>query len=230
VTTTLNPQRKTARRGRRWPIALTFAAMLALGAFAAPARLAAQDNVFDLRVMELNSKGDLTYQNFIYAHMFDAQKWMVQVLYLRLASDSYSEYAGGVGYRVASVGGFSGYGIAGYGSSNAGNYFEPAFFVNGSQGKWSGSFYLQRYVAVDTKGTNAWLIDPIEAAYNFAGPFTAGLSAYVYHPDLGGSVNKLGVKVGVNDKLGTTEVRISNVTTTGQSSTAEFQLRRVIVF
>ncbi len=230
MTTTLNPQRTTARRGRRWPIAVTFAAFLAAGTFVAPARLAAQDNVLDLRFLELNSKGDVTYQNFIYAHLFDTQKWLVQVLYLREASVSYSEYSGGVGYRFASVGGFSGYGIAGYGSGTDANYFEPAFLATGSNGKWSGQLYLQRYVAIDSKGTGQWLIDPIEAAYNFAGPFTAGLSAYVYHPDLGASVNKLGVKFGINDKLGTSEIRISNVTTTGQASTAEFQFRRIFVF
>ena len=65
-------------------------------------------NVLDLRFMELNSKGDLTYQNFIYSRMLDSGKWMAQALYLRLASVNYSEYAGGVGYRVATVGGFSG--------------------------------------------------------------------------------------------------------------------------
>jgi hypothetical protein len=217
---------------------LTLAALMAgmtLLSSLAPARLSAQDNVLDLRLLEINSKGNITYQNFIYARMLDSAQWLIQGLYLRESSINYSEVAVGAGYRVASAGGFSGYVIAGLGNGNAGpgadaNYFEPAFYVSGTQGKWTGSAFLQRYVDLDSKGVNGWLVDPLEAAYNFAGPFTAGISIYEYQPVVGPQTTKLGIKFGVNDKLGTSEVRISNVNTTGQAATAEFQFRRIFVF
>ena len=230
VTTILNSQRNDSRRGRRWPFVAALLALLTAATLFAPQRLSAQDNVFDLRFLELNNKGDLTYQNFIYSRMLDSGKWMAQVLYLREQSSNYREYSGGVGYRFATVGGFAGYGIAGYGNGTDANYFEPAFLATGAQGKWTGSFFLQRYVAVDSKGTGQWLIDPLEAAYNVAGPLTVGASIYVYRPDLGASVNKVGIKFGLNDKLGTSEIRISNVTITGQANTAEFQFRRIFAF
>jgi hypothetical protein len=243
VTTILNSQRSSSRRGRRWPVTAILVALLATTAIFAPLRLAAQDNVLDLRFMELNSKGDLTYQNFIYSRMLDSGKWMAQALYLRLASANYSEYAAGVGYRVATVGGFSGYAIAGYGNGTYGpgtdgNYFEPAFLATGTQGKWSGSLFLQRYVAVDSKGVNAWLIDPIEGSYNFAGPFAIGASVYAYQPNNIDWLTKLGIKFGINDKLGTSELRISAVSTpiallptpTTPVHTTEFQFRRIFVF
>ncbi len=209
----------------------------------APLRLSAQDNTLDLRFLEMNSKGDVTYQNFIYSRMLDSSKWMVQALYLREASINYGEYAAGVGYRVATAGGFSGYAIAGYGNGGFGagtdgNYFEPAFLATGAQGKWSGSLFLQRYVALDTKGSNAWLIDPIEGSYNFAGPFAIGVSIYAYQPNNIDWQTKLGIKFGVNDKLGTSELRVSAVNTpiallatpSTPVHTTEFQFRRIFVF
>jgi hypothetical protein len=241
VTLLLNSQRPTARRGRRWPILATLVAMLAAGAMLAPLRLAAQDNVLDLRFLELNSKGDVTYQNFIYAHNFDGGKWMAQAFYLRESSIDYGEFGVGAGYRVAAAGGFSGYAIAGAATSTAAgvhaNYFEPAFLITGAQGKWSGSFFLQRYVAVDSRGVNGWLIDPVEFSYNFAGPFAIGASVYGYQPNGIDWQTKLGIKFGINDKLGTSELRVSAVNTPGglsanglSTSTTEFQFRRIFVF
>jgi hypothetical protein len=243
VTTILNVQRSTLRRGRRWPVTAILSALLAVGALAAPLRLSAQDNVLDLRFLELNSKGDITYQNFIYSRMLDSGKWMAQALFLREASINYREYAAGVGYRVATVGGFTGYAIAGYGNGSYGagtaaNYFEPAFFASGTQGKWSGSFFLQRYVALDSKGSGAWLIDPVEVSYAIAGPFALGASVYGYQPNGIDWQTKVGIKFGLNDKLGTSELRISAVDTpvallatpSTPVHTTEFQFRRIFVF
>ncbi len=222
---------------------LALAAVIAATLVLAPVRLRAQDNTLDLRFLELDNKGNVTYQNFIYARMIDSSRWMAQALYLRLPSaGNYGEYSAGVGYRVASVGGFTGYVVAGGGHAMlapgvTANYFEPAFSAGGTEGKWAGSFFLQRYVQADANGSGAWLIDPLEFSYNVAGPFALGLSFYAYHPDeieAGPSLTKLGVKFGLNDKLGTSEVRISTVNTTqqpaGMGNTTEFQFRRVFVF
>lgn len=207
-------------------VALIFAA-------AAPARLTAQDNVLDLRMVEVDSHSHVTYQNFIYSHNFDGGQWMAQALYLRLPTflagpslKPYNELSAGVGYRVATLHDVSAYVIAGWGSATDGNYFEPALFVTQSTGKLTGDLFFQKYAAVTPNAVGGLLIDPLELQYAILGPFSIGAALYAYQPVGGDWLTKVGGKLGLNDKLGTTEVRISHVSTGGE----EFQLRRIFVF
>jgi hypothetical protein len=204
--------------------------LLAAAALLAPARLTAQDNTLDLRFLEINSKGHVTYQNFIYSRMLDSGQWMVQALYLRLPGGlpgrDYNEGAAGVGYRFATIGKVSTYAIAGYGHATDGNYFEPAILAVATDGKLTGDAFFQRYVALDNTATSGWLLDPLELQYAVGGPFAIGAALYAYQPVGGEWFTKLGGKIGLNDKLGTSEVRISHVSTGG----AEFQFRRIFVF
>ena len=78
------------------------AAVMAATVVLTPARLRAQDNTLDLRFLELDNKGNVTYQNFIYARMIDSSRWMAQALYLRLPSaGNYGEspLASGIAWR-----------------------------------------------------------------------------------------------------------------------------------
>ena len=210
-------------RAARYAGAIGFA-LLAAGA---PARLAAQDNVLDLRLLEINDKGNATYQNFIFAHNFDGGKWMAQTFLLKLpAAGNYSEFGVGVGYRVATLGPVSTYLMAGGAYSSDGNYFEPAVFATSSTGKLTGSMYFQRYAALTDHATSAWLLDPLELQYAVGGPFAIGAALYAYQPVGGEWLTKVGGKLGVNDKLGTSEIRVSHVSTGG----AEIQFRRIFVF
>jgi hypothetical protein len=201
---------------------------LALAALSTPVRLAAQDNTLDLRFLELDSKGHVTYQNFIYSRMLDSTRWMVQALFLKLPeAGNYNEYAAGVGYRFATIGSVSSYVIAGAGTTNnSGSYFEPALFFSSTAGKLTGDAFVQRYVAVTNDATSGWLLDPLELNYAVASPFAVGAALYAYQPVGGVWFTKLGGKLGLNDKLGTSEIRISHVSTGG----AEFQFRRIFVF
>jgi hypothetical protein len=201
------------------------AAVTLLAVFGA-APLAAQDNVLDLRVAEFNNHGDFTYQNFIYARNLDSARFMVQALYLRLPDLGYREGAVAVGWRAAARGPLSAYLLAGAASATDAPYFEPALFVVGTGDRWSGSMYLQRYTPVNGRGIAQWLVDPLEVQYRVTGPFQVGTALYAYRPAGGDWLTKLGLKLGIVDPLGFTEVRISQVNTGGQ----EFQLRRIFAF
>ena len=204
--------------------------LLAAAALVHPVRLVAQDNTLDLRFLELDSKGHVTYQNFIYSRMLDSGQWMLQALYLRLPQafpdKAYNEGAAAVGFRFATIGKISTYVLAGYGHATDGNYFEPALFAVSTEGKLTGDAYFQRYVAIDNSATSGWLLDPLEVQYAVGGPFAIGAALYAYQPVGGIWFTKLGGKIGLNDKLGTNEIRISHVSTGG----AEFQFRRIFVF
>ena len=217
VTTTLSIRRRNS---------LVLAMLLAAAALLHPARLAAQDNTLDLRFLEIDSKSHVTYQNFIYSRMLDSGQWMFQANYLRIPqAGQYIEGAAAVGFRLATIGKVSTYALAGYGTATDGNYFEPALFAVSTEGKLTGDAYVQRYVAV-SRGTSAWLLDPLELQYAVGGPFAIGAALYAYRPEGGEWFTKLGGKIGLNDKLGTNEIRISHVSTGG----AEFQFRRIFVF
>jgi hypothetical protein len=205
---------------RRLPAVLAALVMLPL---AAPLR--AQDNVLDLRV-EWSGERTPLYQNFLYARTLAGGRWMVQGLVLRLPADKYDELAVGGGYRVASMGGASAYVIAGFGDATDARYWEPALLVQRTQGKLTGSFFVQRYTPADARGVVQWLVDPLEAQYAVAGPFAVGASLYAYRADGGDWSTRFGPKVSLSDRHGATEVRLSEMSPGSRA----LQLRRVILF
>jgi hypothetical protein len=186
---------------RRHPAVLASLVMLPL---AAPLR--AQDNALDLRV-EWSGERTPLYQNFLYARTLAGGRWMVQGLVLRLPADKYDELAVGGGYRVASMGGASAY-------------------VQRTQGKLTGSFFVQRYTPADARGIVQWLVDPLEVQYAVAGPFAVGASLYAYRADGGDWSTRFGPKVSLSDRHGATEVRVSEMSPGSRA----LQLRRVILF
>ena len=191
----------------------------------------AQNNLFDLRVAEINTNGDLTYQNFIFGKVFDDGKWMVEGLYLRVPGfvdyPDYNEGSIGFGYRVMKKAGLQVYALAQIAKATDTNFFEPALQLQFLNGRWAGSGFIQRYMALSDAGTSAWLMDPLEIQYTVAGPVALGASLYAFKGDGGAWLTKAGPKVSVADKYGATEVRVGYV---NQSASYEFQFRRIIVF
>jgi hypothetical protein len=198
-----------------------------------PALLGAQDNVVDARVAELNDRGKLTYQNFIYARTLSSQRFIVQALYLRIPVEgaaTYNEVAGGAGVRLFSASGFSVFAMASIAHATDANYVEPALFAQGSAGRFSASAYVQRYAPLGDGGIDQWLVDPVEAQVTVAGKLALGASAYMYRASGNGSqwLTKFGPKIGLGDDWGATELRVGAVR--NSSAKTEFQLRRLVVF
>jgi hypothetical protein len=204
---------------------LTVAALLARPT----APLACQDNVLDLRVVEVNSHHDVTYQNFIYARSLAGGKYLAQALYLRLPGIKYNEVAVGAGLRIASFGDASAYIIAGVGSATDANYAEPALLVQDTKGRLTYAVFFQRYVPLNNTVTvpGQWLIDPLEIQYAVYGPLYLGAALYAFKPGSDAWLTKVGPKLGVNDKFGSTEVRMTSVS---QGGGHQVQLRRIVVF
>ena len=204
---------------------LTLLALLAL--LARPAVLACQDNALDLRVAEFNAKRDLTYQNFIYARSFAGGRFIAQVNYLRLAPAKYSEVAAGLGIRITTVGDASVYVIGGFGRATDANYAEPAILVQDTKGRLTGAAYIQRYQPLSDAGVGQWLLDMLEVQYNVHGPFNLGAALYAYQAEGGSWLTKVGPTLSVNDRLGSTGIRVTSVS---QAGGHEIQLRRILVF
>lgn len=206
-----------------------FAAAAVIAGLAIPSgRVMAQDNVFDVRALEFDQHGHTTYQNFIYARTLSSQRVIVQALFLHIPSPemNYKEFSAGVGLRALSVPGLTVYGMVSVASATDAKYVEPALLVQSTAGKFSASAYLQHYTPVNDRGTDQWLVDPVEAQYTVFGKVAFGGSAYMYRPNGGEWLRKIGPKVSVGDQWGATELRVSRVT----SSTQEFQVRRLFIF
>lgn len=202
---------------------LTGAALFALPAVP----LVCQDNVLDLRVVEINADREITYQNFMYARSFAGGRFLAQALYLRLPRDEYNEVAVGAGVRVATMGDAAVYVIAGAGSATDANYAEPALLVQDAKGRFTGSLFLQRYVPLSSAGVGQWLIDALEVQYTVRGPLQLGAAFYAYQAGGGAWHTKIGPKLGVTDKCGSTEIRVAGVNHGGGH---EIQLRRIVIF
>ena len=200
------------------------------------ATLLCQDNAFDLRIVEVNAKRDITYQNFIYARSLAGGRFLAQANYLRLPGDKYSEVAAGIGVRVGTFGDASVYVIAGAGRTTEAllpgltvhvNYAEPAILVQDTKGRLTGTLYVQRYVAVNHDGVGQWLLDMLEAQYAVRGPLYFGAVVYAYRADGDSWLTKVGPKIGVSDRFGSTEARMARANRDGSP---EIQLRRIVVF
>jgi len=139
--------------------------------------LSAQDNVLDLRFMEFNDDGKVTYTNFIYAR--NVGRWMFELFHLRIPeADDYTETALGAGYNVLTVEDVGIYGLGHLATASDDEYFEPALFAVDVDGRWTGSLFLLCYVPLSSKGVYQWLVDPIEVQYNVWGPVSVGGSGY----------------------------------------------------
>lgn len=192
----------------------------------------AQNNVLDLKPADVNFDGDATYRIFVYNRLFSDGKVLFEALHLRLPGvdtvAGYNELSVGGGYRLVKRGGFQLYGLAHVAFATADQkYFQPAALVQFASGKWAGSAFVQRYIALTDNAASAWLIDPAEIQYTIAGPVALGASAYLYRPNDGSALTKIGPKVSVADKYGATELRVVHV---NQGASTELQVRRVIVF
>jgi len=198
---------------------------LALFAIVA-SNLGAQDNTLDLRVAELDRHGDVVYQNFIYARSLAGGRFVAQANYLRLDGGDYNEGAAALGVRFARLGDITFYALAGVGKATDATYAEPAVLALDTKGKFTGSLYVQRYVAINDAGTDQWLLDTIEGQYALRGPLYLGAAVYAYRADGTDWFTRAGPKIGATDKHGATEVRVTRST----RYSPQLQLRRIVLF
>jgi len=199
---------------------------IALGCLLLGAPAAAQPNVLDLRVAEISSAGDVTYQNFIYDRTFADGRIMFEAVLLRLPADDSNEVSIGAGYRVARLGDLQAYLLGHVAKATDASYVQPALMVLDTTGRLTGSLFVQHYTPIDDKGTHQWLVDSADVQYGVRGPLALGVSAYLYRPAGGDWLTKVGPKVSLGDKYGASELRIARVNRGGYA----FQFRRVFVF
>ncbi len=216
----------TARRhaGEWWRRALLSVALMLL--VAAPA--GAQQNVLDLRLLELDEDGDRTYHNFLYSRSFGDSRLSLEAFWLFLPQEGdYDEFGVGLGYRLLTLGDTN-VSLIGYLSSAPDDeYFEPALFAFDVEGKLTWSCFLLHYLPLGDGGIDQWLVDPIEIQYNVGGPVSIGASGYFYRPQGGSWLTKFGPKVSIADKYGASELAVRDVNDGGG---LEIQLRRIFVF
>jgi len=210
----------TAMRGARLVL---LSASIALAA-ATPAN--AQQNVLDLRVLELDSHGDLRYQNFIYGRTSSDGRLLFEGLYLRVPPDDYDEVSIGGGYRVVRAGDIQAYALLHLATATDGGYLQPAALVLDTTGRLTGSFFVQHYAPLGDRGVHQWLIDSAEAQYAVRGPLSLGVWAYLYKPAGGDWLTKVGPKISLADRRGATELRIGRINQGGYA----FQVRRLLAF
>lgn len=189
--------------------------------------LVAQDNVLDLRLVELNDDGDRTYHNFIYARTFPGGKFMFEAFHLRIPQDDYKEFTAGIGYNTQTIRDVRVYLFGHLATASDEEYFEPALFALDIDGKLTGSLFLLYYIPLGSDGVNQWLVDPFELQYAVAGPLSVGFSSYFWRPDGGPAIFKKGGKLSMVDKYGASELAVRHVSNGGG---VEFQFRRIMVF
>ena len=224
----VNQDRGDTLPRRAPPLSLVLGLALSLGG--APAALSGQDNVLDLRLLEANSDFDVTYQNFIYARSLGGGRFLAQALYLRIpAPDTadYNELAVGGGVRAAALGDLAVYLMASLARATDDNYLEPALLAQDALGRFTASLYLQHYAPLGDDGIDQWLIDSLEAQYAVRAPVSLGAALYAYRPAGGDWLTKIGPKVALADRLGSTELR---ATWRDGGGGHELQLRRIWIF
>jgi hypothetical protein len=187
---------------------------------------AAQQNVVDLRFLEIDSHGDVRYQNFIYDRTSADGRFLFEGLYLRVPPDDYDEVSIGGGYRVLRAADLQVYGLVHVAEATDGAYVQPALLLLDTAGRFTGSLFVQHYAPLSDRGVHQWLVDSAEAQYTIHGPFAIGASAYLFKPAGGDWLTKVGPKIAVSDKYGATELRIARINQGGYA----FQLRRLFVF
>ena len=202
--------------------------LLAVAVCFPPTGVFAQSNILDLRLLEVDDGGDRTYHNVIYSHSFGDSRFSLEAFYLFLPQfDDYEEPGLGVGYKALSLGDVE-VSLIGYlASAPDDDYFEPAVLVIDGAGRWTWSVFLLRYLPLSSAGIEQWLVDPAEIQVRVKGPLSVGLSAYLYRPQGGDWLRKVGPKISVEDRLGATEIALRDV---NQGGGYELQLRRILLF
>lgn len=185
----------------------------------------AQNNTFDLRY-EFNKDDGTTYTNFIYARTLG--KWMAEIFRVNMpVANDYHETVAGVGYNFVSLGEIAVYGLVHYNWAVDDDYFEPGVFGLDVDGKLTGSLWAAYYFPLGETGIRQILIDPVEVQYAVWGNLSVGVSSYLWQPNGGDWLVKVGPKFSYLDPYGNTELRVASV---NQGGGWEFQIRRIIVF
>lgn len=214
----------------KFPLVRVVAVLALFTGLAVPAD--AQNTLIDLRPADVNSDGDVVYQNFIVSHLLADGKFMIEGLFLRIPGGDFGDYkevSAGAGIRVVQKGGLNIYALAHFAKATDVNWFQPAALMTFTSGKWTASAFTQRYVSLTDDVPSAWLVDPAEIQYTVAGPVALGVSSYLFAADDVPAAKKIGPKASVADKYGATEFRAARLTF-GGFSRWEFQLRRIILF
>src|SRR5262249_54982844 len=136
----------------------------------------AQQNLFDLRAVEIDSHGDLRYQNFIYDRTSADGRFLFEALYLHVPPDDYHEVSIGGGYRVVRAGDVQPYVLVHGARASEGGYVQPAVLVLDTAGRLTGSLFVQHYAPLGDRGVHQWLVDSAEAQYTVHGPLALGAS------------------------------------------------------
>ena len=213
-----------AGEGRPCPLRLLLVLSIACPV---PALASAQHNVLDLRLVEVDEDGERTYHNVLFSHSFGESRFSLEAFYLFLPQFDYEEPGIGVGYHALSRGDVE-VSLIGYlASAPDDEYFEPALLALDGEGRWTWSVFLLRYQPLGDDGIGQWLVDPAEVQYRVGGSVSVGLSAYLYRPQGGSWLRKIGPKISVGDRRGATEVTVRSV---NQGGDFEVQLRRIFVF
>jgi len=190
--------------------------------------LFAQENTVDLR---LEGKSDaVTYMNFIYAHNFGDTPWMAEVFHCRLpveGADDYYETTFGVGYNSLSVGDIAVYGLLHYSKAIDDNYAQPGLFALDVDGNWTGSLWAVYYVPLGDIGIEQILVDPVEIQRTVYGSLSFGVSGYLWKPQGGEWLTRVGPKLSYLNKWGTSEIRLANENNGGGW---QVQLRHVVLW
>ena len=126
---------------------------------------AAQQNVVDLRFLEIDSHGDVRYQNFIYDRTSADGRFLFEGLYLRVPPDDYDEVSIGGGYRVLRAADLQVYGLVHVAEATDGAYVQPALLLLDTAGRFTGSLFVQHYAPLSDRGVHQWLVDSAEAQY-----------------------------------------------------------------
>jgi hypothetical protein len=206
----------------------SIAVCLGLSLFAAlPA--SAQSNLLDLRVVEFDTDGSVTYQNFIYNRWFEDGRFMIEALRLRIPTSDYTEFSIGAGLRAARLGDAELYALAHVAKATDGTYLQPAALIVDAKGRLTGAMFVQHYAPLDDTGAPQWLIDPLEAQFAVVAPLSLGAAAYFYKAPGVPWLRKVGPKASLADRWGATELRVTR-TSDGMVRGWETQVRRIFVF
>lgn len=208
-------------RHRSLPVCLALSLCMALPA-------AAQNNLLDLRAVEFDADGAVTYQNFIYNRWFGDGRFMFEAVHLRIPTSDYTEISIGGGLRAGRVGDAELYVLGHVAKATDGTYLQPAALVVDSKGRFTGAMFVQHYAPIDD-GAQQWLIDPLEAQFAVAAPLSLGAAAYFYKAPGVPWLRKVGPKASLADRWGATELRVTR-TSDGVVRGWETQLRRIFVF
>jgi hypothetical protein len=196
-----------------------------LGTLAVPSAQC-QDNVLDLRLVELNDHGERTYHNFIYARTLHKGQFMVEAYHLRLPPDHYTETSLGLGYRLWTRGSAAVYGLGHFAWASDDQYFQPAMFLV-APGKLGANVYVMYYAPLGRSGVTQWLVDPVEVQYRVWDRLSLGLSGYYWRPHGGPSLVKKGGLLSISLGQVTLVVAVRAVNLGGG---VETQLRSIVVF